>query len=114
MEKQVTEYLTLEFFKKTLDIQDDKLDGKLQHIILETHVEMDMRLKTYPVKVTIEAESHSRFLAGIVASRLARSLWYESIDQLKMARYSRAIYGRQIQMLIKIALKEKRDKRNPH
>ena len=92
MSQIVTDYISLEMVKNSLNIKNDRHDSKLLDIIFNANTEVDARLKPFAGSVPIDVDSDTFYQAKQAAARCARSLWYESLGQLDRAKYSNESY----------------------
>ena len=106
---QVTDYLTLEFLKNSLNINSEKHDTRLLDIIFTSNSDVDSRLKPFAGTTPIEVDSDSFYQAKQAASRYARSIWYENMGQLERAKHSLEMYEIKMKSLIAAVKAERTD-----
>ncbi len=97
---KTTEYLTITYLKTALGIEGHLNDDKLSAVVLEANQEMDSRLQPYVGDSPAEKGTAIYVRARKIAAMYARSIWFESIQQIDRARYNDELYEKKLEGLI--------------
>jgi len=109
----LTEFLSLEYLKNSLSINDDDSDSKLLEIITDANIETDKVILPYAETIPVDTNTELFQRGTLLSAMYARARWYRDNFQQEMAESAQTEYENKKQSLIEVLQAERTSRTKP-